>query len=65
MAIFPQDRLLSVTKGNNQAEPLPLYKRTPQGSSISPTLYNTMIIDPLKHGKAPAQTFKFGNDGAI
>ena len=62
---FLQDRSLSVKIGNNRSDPMALDNGTPQGSIISPTLFNIMINDLFDHVNSPTQTSKFADDGAI
>ena len=61
-----ENRSLSVLVGNQLSERYSLDNGTPQGSVISPTLFNIMIDDLFEHvSDKRINTSKFADDGAI
>ncbi|XP_067676368.1 uncharacterized protein [Haliotis asinina] len=64
---FLQERSISVLLGDHLSERHRLDNGTPQGSIISPTLFNIMIDDLFEHVPRDSytNTSKFADDGAV
>jgi len=62
---FLKNRSLSVRVGQDISESIAMQNGTPQGSIISPTLFNIMIDDLFKEVSLKISTSKFADDGAM
>jgi ribonuclease HI len=62
---FLEDRSLSVRVGKSTSDALLLQNGTPQGSIISPTLFNIMIDDLFHEVSRRVSTAKFADDGTL
>ena len=62
---FLQNRQITVGVENQKSDFYPLENGTPQGSIISPTLFNIMVDDLFEGVSPKISTSKFADDGAL
>ncbi len=62
---FLKNRSLSVRVGTTISDTMPLQNGTPQGSIISPTLFNIMIDDLFEEVGKQVSTAKYADDGTL